>query len=1261
MKSAVEAFVSNIPFALLAKDVVEYFTDKLLKLGENLSDKKLHCLCIVFYSNSGIRPKGRSSVLKCQIILKNGRHGGCALVLFETMECLQTLIAKSSTLFAGQPPRLMNIKQGDGRSSSQWTAKSHHATRFCDVQTMELAIPGAQDDLTTPINVLWTTNECTQLELRPHMRCLVVKFQVPRRLKLAKSPVMMLQISLKKIRRVWLGKDNSNDNIILAISIKHPPRLYSQKISIRTLVNVIARGTQTNFLWDMCDDSISEINDVDDEESYDRTIDPTTEGSFGRALLYRFVLGVLSPGALSKLIRDLQYFSLLKPGTTVSIVPFGPSIYIPSQLRQQQQQQQQQSNFQKICNSLLLGGCPLEPSLDHVVLAEVWNALSAARVSFSTCYLLHCLHSSNKLDLPTWMGSEDFSVMLHLMVSQKPVARVNNVLRDLFYDETTHFLRALYPYFTKQDLSIEGDKIEGDEGDFDGDLDTVEGVAAEDSLETMVIMRALITPLRICPQPAVHEQSNRVIRHFHAHRERFLRVTFVDENFGSILGASSPDIFENRLFVIMTNGIEIAGRRFIFLAFSNSQIREQSCWFYDETSPSTTGSDFPTAKYIRDWIGDLSSIRIIGKYAARLGQGFSTTFPVATFSKRQICQIPDVKRNGLCFSDGVGVISLSCARKASLEMGLRFTPSAFQIRFGGGKGMLTVMPDEFMTRMSSVICEIAFRESMMKFPSSHSQLEINSYAKRMPMFLNRQLILLLSTRGIRDSVFLDLLQEMIGAFDEALMDNESAMLFIQRYSDFDFSENSQSLWAGAWHLLAAGVQIRGDMYLYGLVSAIRNTLLSELQIKSRIFVKDAVCLIGVMDETNTLRSGEVFLQISAQKRGDPPRTFEDGRVMLVGRNPSLHPGDLRLLKVRNDPALKHLVDVVVFPALGARPHSDEMSGGDLDGDIYFAIWDANLLPTTDFPPADYSGGAAAVPPKSSVSEQGVTVDELARFFVDYIKNDNLGVIATAHVVFADTSGTGAACSECIQLAKLHSTAVDFVKSGIPAEVPKELKVRVYPTFMEKRNRASYVSSKVVGKIYEISKRKQVVEYGSGHKLTVDKSFLVEGFEEYLEGAVDALDDYNCRLWAIMQRYGVMDEMELLSGFVRNFSRKVCPKGGKGKDDVSKRLARDIKVLRKYYLNYFWEEFEEVFGVEVNDSSNIKESGLPLLSEEEMHGELEVDQRAPWKISSECYLNARKKAAAWYYCTYTQEVFDYKPLVSFPWIVFNVLCTNKCSN
>ena len=47
-------------------------------------------------------------------------------------------------------------------------------------------------------------------------------------------------------------------------------------------------------------------------------------------------------------------------------------------------------------------------------------------------------------------------------------------------------------------------------------------------------------------------------------------------------------------------------------------------------------------------------------------------------------------------------------------------------------------------------------------------------------------------------------------------------------------------------------------------------------------------------------------------------------------------------------------NVIIFPSKGKRPHPDECSGSDLDGDNYFVFYDSDLIPKKTVEPMTYA-------------------------------------------------------------------------------------------------------------------------------------------------------------------------------------------------------------------------------------------------------------------------------------------------------------------
>jgi len=264
-----------------------------------------------------------------------------------------------------------------------------------------------------------------------------------------------------------------------------------------------------------------------------------------------------------------------------------------------------------------------------------------------------------------------------------------------------------------------------------------------------------------------------------------------------------------------------------------------------------------------------------------------------------------------------------------------------------------------------------------------------------------------------------------------------------------------------------------------------------------------------------------------------------------------------------------------------------------------------------------------------------------------MKNDNLGRIATAHMVFADLSPEGVQCPNCLELAKLHSTAVDFVKTGIPAAYPRELNFEAYPHFMDNPRKSSYKSNKVLGKIYDVckDKRNQGKYKYYNTRIITDKALLVDGFEAYIEESQVHLNEYNYRLWGIMSHYDIRHEGEMLSGCVLNLSKLKRPHGGRRPNELQKKVNSAVQDLWKHFRLLFFDCFK-VDDVHVHTDVESQRDNIISGQEDAFSSYETIVITKPMM----------QRASAWYYCAYQQE--EASALYSFPWVIYPVLCRIK---
>jgi RNA dependent RNA polymerase len=196
------------------------------------------------------------------------------------------------------------------------------------------------------------------------------------------------------------------------------------------------------------------------------------------------------------------------------------------------------------------------------------------------------------------------------------------------------------------------------------------------------IPRMQLSPCRELVVGFEVETSNRVIRKFTTktsesffHRakgmfsqtqgfkpESFLRLHVTDEDSRSIFDRDLTGPVEEKLKKAILSGIMICGRKYSFLAYSSSQLKECSVWMVC-LPPGWT------VKEIRSTLGDFSACQSASKYAARIGQCFSTTVNGAKGQDHAPTEgtrvrhavIDDIygEDKSMCHSDGTGMIRRS--------------------------------------------------------------------------------------------------------------------------------------------------------------------------------------------------------------------------------------------------------------------------------------------------------------------------------------------------------------------------------------------------------------------------------------------------------------------------------------------------------------------------------------------------------------------------------------------------------------------------
>ena len=593
-----------------------------------------------------------------------------------------------------------------------------------------------------------------------------------------------------------------------------------------------------------------------------------------------------------------------------------------------------------------------------------------------------------------------------------------------------------------------------------------------------------ITPSLIYYLPPMLESTNHFIRIYNK-EQHIIRVHFLDEN-ETQMCFNTVKINSKRILsfleYLMMESFYIGNNEFHYVIESSSQKKKNSFWAVNCTSAERN--------QIIISLGNFSSEKNILKNGARRGQMLSYSKYVITLNPNNIKLIPDINRNGYVFTDGIGQVSFNLVKY--INNVLKENSSAFQIRIGGVKGVVAYNP--LLNKNENVLC---IRNSMKKFESDDCNLNIIKCAKyKGNAFLNRQIILLLVSLGVPPHIFVDMMNEKLQQYNllytnlqQAIADNQDIITELMN-NTFYFSPLIKYYFHNKQRKPKTdSYDINNEPLIKCICHFFVSKRLKELKHKCKLQDNSSALLMGVIDESETLEADEIYITISTYNKETISITGE----VIVTKNPCLHPGDVRIVNaVDNKPLLSHLVNVIVFSSKGHRPLPNTISGGDLDGDVYYVSWNTALLnniavrncePLTD---PNYSQGIAfnvhdnnMFKDKSSVNVQDIiNADINCKTNADYASVSMIHDLCISH---ADNDTSKYSFNEkSMTLAKMFSVQIDSEKSG-KFITKTELKNRglllnIYPDFLERNCYPAYESKGILGKLYRMVTNTYINEY-----------------------------------------------------------------------------------------------------------------------------------------------------------------------------------------
>ena len=651
------------------------------------------------------------------------------------------------------------------------------------------------------------------------------------------------------------------------------------------------------------------------------------------------------------------------------------------------------------------------------------------------------------------------------------------------------------------------------------------------------VQRCIITPTYILFTPYILDQGNRILRDFLSSTNLSMLCVFKMDNFEE--GKWNNKFLIEYIKYVMNEGFFLGEKKFKFFNFSQSQFRNMSCWLL--TQPEK----------ILPKTGDYSNIKIVAKFGSRVSQTLTTTIKTIKIPNDHILYINDIlmktkitdekgneREIEYNFSDGVGKISYNLAEQIAKSIHLKFVPACFQGRFLGCKGVWTTMYDDLNGNIYIRPSQEKFK--IKNFESQDNYFELCDYSRYIQAYLNRQVILLMRANGIPDGNFMKKLYEY-----RRHLEDEKFVLSLVHYNEWNNLFQKMN---------SCGINKTNDRLMKSLMESNLQILYNDIKNKARIYIKDSAYVIGIMDEYNILEYGQAFLHIK-RKNFD----LILNKKCTIAKCPCLHPGDVRILDFKKyeegvEETEKYKIfekyeNVLIFPSKGKRPHPNECSGSDLDGDNYFVFYDHDLILDEKY-----------------VSEP---MNYTFKYFAEYTNLNNLGIIGDAHLALCDKDPKHAKGEIPIKVAHKFSRAVDAPKTGDEVTLEENENPKKFPHYMCKAPSKTYYSNFILGKLFDevnkiidsVTKKKEI------SKNYYDSKIEIKGWEKFALLSLVFYRDFLEEIVSLMKKIDIKGESILLTGNNIDNDESVYTKR-KNNYDLREKIADEMRRMFNLNKNNF---------------------------------------------------------------------------------------------